>query len=132
MTDDRRVPAQNAGGVTPAGSRPAAASGPSRGHPPDEPERANTTASEPPRGSPPDNLGHADTAGREPHGHLPDELGHADTVGREPPHGYLPESDDRPGDPVCLLRRVCPACGSVADEDPPTICPTCRSPITAD
>jgi|HubBroStandDraft_5_1064220.scaffolds.fasta_scaffold503137_2 hypothetical protein len=35
-----------------------------------------------------------------------------------------------PGDPVCLLRRVCQNCGSVADEDPPTSCPTCHSELT--
>jgi predicted amidophosphoribosyltransferase len=37
---------------------------------------------------------------------------------------------ERPGDPVCLLRRVCPACGAVADEDPPTICPQCHAELT--
>ncbi len=35
--------------------------------------------------------------------------------------------DDRPGDPACLLRRVCPACGAVADRDPPTVCPQCHA-----
>ncbi len=35
--------------------------------------------------------------------------------------------EDRPGDPVCLLPRVCPACGSVADEYPPTTCPQCHA-----
>jgi rubrerythrin len=38
---------------------------------------------------------------------------------------------ERPGDPACLLRRVCPACGSVAAEDPPTICPHCHAELTA-
>jgi rubrerythrin len=37
--------------------------------------------------------------------------------------------DDRPGDPACLLRRVCPKCGSVADADPPTTCPNCHTSI---
>ena len=37
---------------------------------------------------------------------------------------------ERPGDPVCLLRRVCPACGAVADEDPPTRCPQCHAELT--
>jgi hypothetical protein len=36
-----------------------------------------------------------------------------------------PDDDDLPGDPACLLRRVCQACGGVADEDPPTTCPHC-------
>jgi len=34
---------------------------------------------------------------------------------------------ERPGDPACLLRRVCQACGAVADTDPPTVCPECGS-----
>lgn len=29
------------------------------------------------------------------------------------------------GDPACWLHRVCPACGRIADEDPPTPCPGC-------
>jgi uncharacterized protein YeaO (DUF488 family) len=37
--------------------------------------------------------------------------------------------DDTPGDPACWLRRVCPACGTLADADPPTTCPHCRAPI---
>ena len=28
--------------------------------------------------------------------------------------------EDRPGDPACWLRRVCPECGAMADRDPPT------------
>jgi rubrerythrin len=39
------------------------------------------------------------------------------------------EYDDVPGDPACWLCRVCPACGAMADEDPPTTCPQCRAPI---
>ena len=42
--------------------------------------------------------------------------------------GRAPEPE-LPGDPVCLLRRVCPACGGVADEDPPTICPHCHAEL---
>ncbi len=44
-------------------------------------------------------------------------------------NGHLAE--DRPGDPVCLLYRVCPACGSVMDTDPPTTCPECHLDIPA-
>lgn len=40
--------------------------------------------------------------------------------------------EELPGDPVCLLRRVCQRCGSVADEDPPTVCPTCHADLPAD
>jgi ribosomal protein S27AE len=40
---------------------------------------------------------------------------------------YQPADDDLPGDPACLLRRVCPACGAVADHDPPTVCPQCHT-----
>jgi hypothetical protein len=45
--------------------------------------------------------------------------------------GYVPD-DDLPGDPVCLLRRVCQQCGAVADEDPPTTCPQCHADMPAD
>jgi len=37
--------------------------------------------------------------------------------------------EDRPGDPACWLKRVCPACGSLADADPPTTCPHCHDAI---
>jgi rubrerythrin len=52
-----------------------------------------------------------------------------------------PERDARPvrgpvpdegGDPVCWLHRVCPACGRIADEDPPTRCPACGGALPAD
>jgi rubrerythrin len=41
-----------------------------------------------------------------------------------------PEAPIRPepvegGDPACWLRRVCPDCGRLADDDPPTRCPMC-------
>ena len=43
------------------------------------------------------------------------------------------EPDDEPGgDPACWLSRVCPECGRVADEDPPTRCRVCGSPVGAD
>ena len=37
--------------------------------------------------------------------------------------------EDMPGDPVCWLRRVCPACGTLADEEPPTTCQECHAAI---
>ncbi len=37
------------------------------------------------------------------------------------------DAQERPGDPACWLRRVCPHCGSMADEDPPTTCPACHA-----
>jgi rubrerythrin len=40
--------------------------------------------------------------------------------------------EDRPGDPACWLRRVCPECGSMADRDPPTVCPQCHAEMPAD
>ncbi|MGI9008495.1 MAG: hypothetical protein ACR2FU_20280 [Streptosporangiaceae bacterium] len=40
--------------------------------------------------------------------------------------------EDRPGDPPCLQRRVCPGCGSVADEDPPTTCLACGTDLPGD
>ena len=36
------------------------------------------------------------------------------------------------GDPACWLRRVCPACGRLADEDPPTRCPSCGAELPGD
>ena len=36
------------------------------------------------------------------------------------------------GDPVCWLPRVCPECGRLADEDPPTRCPACGTELTGD
>lgn len=33
------------------------------------------------------------------------------------------------GEPVCLMHRVCPACGRLADQDPPTRCPHCAAVI---
>jgi len=39
--------------------------------------------------------------------------------------------EDRPGDPACLLRRVCPACGAVAESDPPVTCAQCGAEIPA-
>jgi rubrerythrin len=40
--------------------------------------------------------------------------------------------DDVGGDPACWLTRVCPACGRLADEDPPTRCPACGELLEAD
>lgn len=36
------------------------------------------------------------------------------------------------GDPACWLQRVCPACGRLADTDPPTTCPACGRPVTGE
>jgi hypothetical protein len=41
------------------------------------------------------------------------------------PARVRPAPVDEGGDPVCYLHRVCPACGRLADEDPPTRCPSC-------
>jgi rubrerythrin len=43
-----------------------------------------------------------------------------------------PETDELGGDPVCWLRRVCQACGGMADEDPPTTCPACGAAMPVD
>lgn len=43
-----------------------------------------------------------------------------------------PGPDDEGGDPACWLRRVCPGCGRLADEDPPTGCPACGTELTGD
>jgi len=39
--------------------------------------------------------------------------------------------EDMPGDPACWMRRVCPACGTLADSDPPTTCQQCHAAIPA-
>jgi DNA-binding MarR family transcriptional regulator len=52
-----------------------------------------------------------------------------DDPGRRPgPHA----AGDDGGDPACWLHRLCPACGRVADEDPPTRCAACGEEWTAD
>jgi hypothetical protein len=52
-------------------------------------------------------------------------------AGTTPGAGTGRPAEDRPGDPACLLRRVCPACGAVADHDPPTVCPQCQADMPA-
>ena len=37
--------------------------------------------------------------------------------------------EDGPGDPACWMKRVCPACGALADTDPPAACPQCHAMI---
>ena len=39
---------------------------------------------------------------------------------------------DAGGDPACWMARVCPACGAMADTDPPARCPRCGADIAAD
>jgi rubrerythrin len=39
------------------------------------------------------------------------------------------DPEDRPGDPACLLPRVCQACGAVTESEPPATCPQCGSEI---
>jgi len=36
------------------------------------------------------------------------------------------------GDPACWLRRVCPSCGRLAEEDPPTTCAACGAELDPD
>ena len=36
---------------------------------------------------------------------------------------------DTGGDPACWARRVCPACGRLAEEDPPTTCAACGAEL---
>ncbi|WP_170856914.1 hypothetical protein [Geodermatophilus africanus] len=36
------------------------------------------------------------------------------------------------GDPACWLRRVCPACGRLADTDPPVRCAACGELLPAE
>ena len=44
----------------------------------------------------------------------------------------LRHAGDVPGDPACLLRRVCPECGGVAAKDAPTTCPHCGTELRGD
>jgi len=41
-------------------------------------------------------------------------------------------SEDRPGDPACWLKLVCPQCGAVAETDPPARCPQCDAEISGE
>jgi hypothetical protein len=43
-----------------------------------------------------------------------------------------PDPVDEGGDPACWLHRVCPDCGRLADEDPPTRCAGCGGEILPD
>ncbi|MGZ4607726.1 MAG: hypothetical protein ACXVXV_16470 [Blastococcus sp.] len=47
-----------------------------------------------------------------------------------PVRGSVP--DDEGGDPACWLHRVCPECGRLADEEPPTRCPACGAAVPGD
>ncbi|WP_433037299.1 hypothetical protein [Actinomycetospora sp. CA-053990] len=40
--------------------------------------------------------------------------------------------DDLGGDPACWMHRVCAECGRLADEDPPTRCPSCGARLEVD
>lgn len=40
-----------------------------------------------------------------------------------------PETSDEGGDPACWLNRVCPECGRLADDEPPTRCPACGAAV---
>ncbi|GAB3686217.1 transposase family protein [Saccharopolyspora tripterygii] len=39
---------------------------------------------------------------------------------------------DAQGEPACWLARVCPECGRIADEAPPTRCQNCGAEIDPD
>ncbi|SDC35802.1 DNA-binding transcriptional regulator, MarR family [Geodermatophilus telluris] len=43
-----------------------------------------------------------------------------------------PERRDEGGESACFLHLVCPECGRVADEAPPTRCPGCAAELTGD
>jgi hypothetical protein len=51
------------------------------------------------------------------------------TAGADPRREPPVRSEDEGGDPACWLHRVCPACGRLADEDPPTRCANCGADI---
>jgi hypothetical protein len=39
---------------------------------------------------------------------------------------------DDAGEPACLLHRVCPSCGRLADDDPPVTCAACGALVPGD
>lgn len=41
-------------------------------------------------------------------------------------------ADDMGGDPACWMHRVCGECGRLADEDPPTRCPSCGAQLESE
>ena len=49
--------------------------------------------------------------------------------GTADPHRDLSAGEEG-GDPACWLKRVCSACGRLADEDPPTRCAACGAEVT--
>jgi hypothetical protein len=40
-------------------------------------------------------------------------------------------ADEEGGDPACWLGRVCPECGLLAEEPPPTVCARCGAELPA-
>lgn len=46
-------------------------------------------------------------------------------------HGDGSDGGGDGGDPACWLHRVCPACGRLADVEPPTRCPGCGTELPA-
>jgi rubrerythrin len=53
------------------------------------------------------------------------------SVTTEASGGAAPEPIEG-GDPACWLSRVCPECGRLADDDPPTRCPSCGAALADD
>jgi len=47
--------------------------------------------------------------------------------GDDATHGRARRPERVGGEPVCLMHRLCPECGGLADEDPPTRCPHCQA-----
>ncbi|NEK58911.1 MarR family transcriptional regulator [Geodermatophilus sabuli] len=56
-------------------------------------------------------------------------FGTALPTGPPPVERAAPVAGPDGGDPACWLHRVCPACGRMADGDPPTTCPACGEPL---
>lgn len=43
---------------------------------------------------------------------------------------FVPPADgDEGGDAACWANRVCPACGRLADDEPPTTCAECGTEV---
>ena len=51
------------------------------------------------------------------------------TANPESSPGETDACDEQGGEGPCLMARVCPECGRLADEDPPTRCENCQAEI---
>lgn len=75
------------------------------------------------RDAPPENDVNRESIGRLPMDRDPSLDDHASSRGHHLGQGPVG------GEPACLMHRLCPTCGRVTDEDPPTRCPHCNAVV---